>query len=202
MGDPNVIKDELITTLAKLVNSAGWDLQSLPGLVKRVITEEMWPERVVRITHETARFKSFAEFVTTPPPAGLGTNVETLERLCRDDAEALTLLRQVTTRPRGGDTRSAEAAINTYNVSIDRNAHGNARAYTLDRLSRERPDLYQQVVDKELTANAAAIEAGWRKRKIQLEPEPQSVISFILRHFTAEERATIVRALLGMEGQS
>lgn len=195
MGDPNVIKDELITTLAKLVNSAGWDLQSLPGLVKRVITEEMWPERVVRITHETARFKSFAEFVTTPPPAGLGTNVETLERLCRDDAEALTLLRQVTTRP-----KHIHASDND-NVMINA-GQGNARAYTLDRLSRERPDLYQQVVDKELTANAAAIEAGWRKRKIQLEPEPQSVISFILRHFTAEERATIVRALLGMEGQS
>lgn len=198
MGDPNVIKDELITTLAKLVNSAGWDLQSLPGLVKRVITEEMWPERVVRITHETARFKSFAEFVTTPPPAGLGTNVETLERLCRDDAEALTLLRQVTTRPNYRPAKDdAESSDNV--TTSDR---GNARAYTLDRLSRERPDLYQQVVDKELTANAAAIEAGWRKRKIQLEPEPQSVISFILRHFTAEERATIVRALLGMEGQS
>lgn len=196
MGDPNVIKDELITTLAKLVNSAGWDLQSLPGLVKRVITEEMWPERVVRITHETARFKSFAEFVTTPPPAGLGTNVETLERLCRDDAEALTLLRQVTTRPKHIH------ASDSYIVTITDSDRGNARAYTLDRLSRERPDLYQQVVDKELTANAAAIEAGWRKRKIQLEPEPQSVISFILRHFTAEERATIVRALLGMEGQS
>lgn len=198
MGDPNVIKDELITTLAKLVNSAGWDLQSLPGLVKRVITEEMWPERVVRITHETARFKSFAEFVTTPPPAGLGTNVETLERLCRDDAEALTLLRQVTTRPVGAN----QYTEGSDNVTILNSDRGNARAYTLDRLSRERPDLYQQVVDKELTANAAAIEAGWRKRKIQLEPEPQSVISFILRHFTAEERATIVRALLGMEGQS
>lgn len=198
MGDPNVIKDELITTLAKLVNSAGWDLQSLPGLVKRVITEEMWPERVVRITHETARFKSFAEFVTTPPPAGLGTNVETLERLCRDDAEALTLLRQVTTRPNYRPAKDDAGSSDNVTTS-DR---GNARAYTLDRLSRERPDLYQQVVDKELTANAAAIEAGWRKRKIQLEPEPQSVISFILRHFTAEERATIVRALLGMEGQS
>ncbi len=199
MGDPNVIKDELITTLAKLVNSAGWDLQSLPGLVKRVITEEMWPERVVRITHETARFKSFAEFVTTPPPAGLGTNVETLERLCRDDAEALTLLRQVTTRP---NYRPAKDDAGSNDNVMSNAGQGNSRAYTLDRLSRERPDLYQQVVDKELTANAAAIEAGWRKRKIQLEPEPQSVISFILRHFTAEERATIVRALLGMEGQS
>lgn len=46
---------------------------------------------------------------------------------------------------------------------------GNSRAYTLDRLEKERPDLYARVKADELSANKAAIEAGWRKPKTPLE---------------------------------
>lgn len=42
-------------------------------------------------------------------------------------------------------------------------AQGTSRAYTLTRLESERPDLYERVCRKELSANAAAIEAGFRK---------------------------------------
>jgi len=41
---------------------------------------------------------------------------------------------------------------------------GNSRAYTLTRLKREAPELFKRVVDGELSANAAAIEAGFRKK--------------------------------------
>lgn len=196
MEPSSVMKDEVVTRLAQLVNSTGWELKNLPSMVKRVITENMWPERVVRITGELARFNSFGEFVTTAPPAGLGTDIDTLERLCRDDAEAITLLRQATTNPKHVHTPDAN------NISINEPKHGTSRAYTLDRLTRERPDLYARVVNKELTANAAAIEAGWRKRKVQLDPEPQAVVSFILRHFSDEQRAYIVAALLDVEAQA
>lgn len=189
----SVMKDEVVTSLARLVNSTGWELKSLPEMVKRVINEDMWPERIVRVTGELARFKTFTEFVTTHPPAGLGTDVDTLERLCRDDAEAITLLRQATTRPVG---KPSGDVVNHDNVM---NKQGNTRAYTLDRLSRERPDLYQRVVGKELSANAAAIEAGWRKRAVSVQADPDAAINFILRHFSDEERAYIVRALLGLE---
>jgi hypothetical protein len=43
------------------------------------------------------------------------------------------------------------------------------RAYTLSRLRRERPDLFDRVKAKELSANAAAIEAGWRKQATPLD---------------------------------
>lgn len=190
MEPSSVMKDEIITSLARDINSTGWELRSIPGLVKRVINENMWPERIVRVTGEIATFKTFAEFVTTAPPAGLGTDIDTLERLCRDDAEAITLLRQATTNPKHVHVPDSD------NVTITPD-RGNTRAYTLDRLSRERPDLYERVINKELSANAAAIEAGWRKRKVQLDPEPDAVVTFILRHFSDEERAYIVRALLG-----
>jgi hypothetical protein len=53
--------------------------------------------------------------------------------------------------------------------NIMRSKQGTSRAYTLDRLARERPDLFEQVRAGELSANAAAIEAGFRKRPTPLE---------------------------------
>jgi hypothetical protein len=46
---------------------------------------------------------------------------------------------------------------------------GNRRAYTLDRLKRNNPELFAKVVNGELSANAAAIEAGFRKKLSALE---------------------------------
>lgn len=43
------------------------------------------------------------------------------------------------------------------------------KAYTLDRLQRESPELFEQVKAGELSANAAAIKAGFRKRKTPLD---------------------------------
>ena len=46
---------------------------------------------------------------------------------------------------------------------------GTSRAYALTRLKKERPDLFDRVCAKELSANAAAIEAGWRKKATAAE---------------------------------
>jgi hypothetical protein len=197
MEPSSVMKDEIVTSLARLVNSTGWELKNLPGMVKRVITENMWPERVVRITGEIATFKTFGEFVTTPPPAGLGTDIETLKRLCRDDEEVITLLRQATTNPNYRPAKD-EAGSN-HNIITSKPEQGTSRAYILDRLTRERPDLYARVVNKELSARAAGIEAGFVPDTATVAKEPQAVVSFILRYFNDEERAYIVRALLGLD---
>jgi len=41
---------------------------------------------------------------------------------------------------------------------------GNSRDYTLARLKRDRPDLAEMVIGGAMSANAAAIEAGFRRR--------------------------------------
>jgi hypothetical protein len=50
------------------------------------------------------------------------------------------------------------------NVTI-KPERGNGKSYTVSRLKRESPELFAQVVAGELSANAAAIKAGWRKVK-------------------------------------
>lgn len=49
------------------------------------------------------------------------------------------------------------------------NLVGNTVAYTLARLHRDEPELAARVKAGELSANAAAIEAGWRKKPRTLE---------------------------------
>jgi len=56
-----------------------------------------------------------------------------------------------------------------YNVRDLQVTCGNGKAYTLSRLKRETPELFASVVRGELSANAAAVKAGWRKVKTPLE---------------------------------
>jgi hypothetical protein len=67
---------------------------------------------------------------------------------------------------------------------------GNA-AYTVARLKRDRPDLAERVVAGELSANAAAIEAGFRKKATPLEALRRS-----WSRATADERETFLQEVI------
>jgi hypothetical protein len=92
-------------------------------------------------------------FVETVPPDGLGTKLDLIERIIRDDAEVLELFREVTTGKAG---RPAKTISDNVTIKSER---GNARPYLLTRLKRSNPELFAKVVAGELSANAAAIEA-------------------------------------------
>ena len=60
--------------------------------------------------------------------------------------------------------------------------------YIIGRLKRDRPDLAQRVVDGDLTANAAAIEAGFRRRLVQVPADDvDAAMKTLLRHFSPSE---------------
>jgi|GEM_PF-5094424 len=85
----------------------------------------------------------FPRFVTTQPLAGLGCDVDTLKRICRDDLEALDALDKalLTASPHGGDRRSDDfkGDIVTLETDPDTGDRGNTRAYSLRRLRSEQP---------------------------------------------------------------
>ena len=68
---------------------------------------------------------------------------------------------------------------------------GRGVTYTLRRLKRDRPDLLERVVSGELSANAAAVEAGFRKR-----PSAFDRLTAAWAQATAKER----RAFLAKAG--
>jgi hypothetical protein len=98
-----------------------------------------------------------------------------VEKLIADDAEALAAYRDALVGKKHVHTDAD-------NVSI-KPKHGNSLTYTLDRLKRERPALFKRVVAGELSANAAAIAAGWR-----VKPTPLDRVLKLLPQLTPAER--------------
>jgi hypothetical protein len=93
-------------------------------------------------------------------------DLKALLKQANTDYDTLVLWRRAITPPK-------HLHHDTDNISIKEH-HGNALAYTLDRLERERPELYARTLlpkeDKaRLSANAAAIKAGFRKKPTPLQ---------------------------------
>jgi hypothetical protein len=91
--------------------------------------------------------------------------------------------------------KAAEHGTNQYTGGGDNvtsiKERGNTAAYTLARLKRDRPDLAERVVAGELSANAAAIEAGFRKKQTPLEALRRS-----WSRATADERETFLQEVI------
>ena len=151
--------------------------------------------------------KTFREFIEAPPFKGLGEKLSDIERLIADDPVAMVRMRALVVAGHGGDRKSDK--IKADNISLDSDLFpppepakkkadaGTSRAYTLTRLKNERPDLFKRVVNEELTANAAAIEAGWRKKETAIEAAKRAVQKMtqedqleFFKWFCSEERGS------------
>ena len=151
--------------------------------------------------------KTFREFVEAKPLRGLGESVADIERLLSDEPEALARLREELAGKQGNPEWNAEhskSAI-TNNVSNStqsdlftpqskpkRNTqHGNRKDYTLSRLKKHAPELFERVKAGELSANAAALQAGFRK-----QPSPLEIVQKNLPKLTDGERFALARDIL------
>jgi hypothetical protein len=163
-------KGTLVEGLWHAVDDAANNLEAVPRSIKRVIETEAWREREHR--GRVFKHKTFLDFITTKPLAGCGWPPEKVEALLKDEPEVLALWRKATTGKPGA-----------HNNNVIRNRQGNSRAYALDRLKRERPDLFNKVIAKEMSANAAANEAGFRK-----PPSPLKQLRKAWKVATPDER--------------
>ncbi len=92
---------------------------------------------------------------------GLGTTVRRLQQLCQDRKDVRDLIDQARQRGSGGDHRSDHYKTTVDNVHGDiERPTGNSTEAALRRLRKDRPDLHQRVINKELSSHAAMIEAG------------------------------------------
>jgi hypothetical protein len=78
------------------------------------------------------------------------------------------------------------------NITIER---GTRAAYTLARLDRDAPELAAKVRAGDLSANAAAIEAGFRIKTFTVPLDADRAAAALKRYFTAGQLAKL-RALL------
>jgi hypothetical protein len=186
MVDPLKYNADLVESLGGALRSGQAGLHSIPGLLDQILTDQLWREFTTRLgAHVT--YDRFEDFVTTPMVRGLGTDVDTVRRIVRDNARLLDLLDQALQRP-----SSIHPASN--NITPNR-ALGTSREQALRKLRKDRPDLHARVIDGELSPHAAAVEAGFRKRTITMPREPDAAARALRRHFDATELAAIAKAL-------
>lgn len=172
-----------VRDLASSISSGGRALANVPDAVKQVIATDAWRHYLTDSGREF-HHDNFESFATTAPFGGLGCkDIGQLDRLCADDPEARRLLQEVRKGKRGRKPPE-EKPTNGRKLNP---IHGNTQGYTLDRLHRDHPELYRRVVDGELSANAAAIEAGFRKRLVQVEPTVDGVFRMVQKRFTDEQ---------------
>jgi len=140
-------------------------LSTFPKLLRRIINERAWESRRVP-GKGVVTMQSLRELVTTAPITGWGEDPAKIEAVIRDDAEVLAMWREAM-KQKSHDRGNQHTGGKVDNVTPARK--GNSRAYTVSRLQREVPKLFAKVAAGEISANAAAIKAGFRKHKSPLD---------------------------------
>lgn len=169
----SALKDNgaLVETLWHAVDEGAGTLEAVPALVRKVLETGAWQRRAYR--GRVFEHERFLDFITARPLAGCGWPPEKVEALIRDDAETLAMWRVATTGKQGAH----------HDNIMMRAKQGTSRAYTLAKLSVRSPALHAAVVAGELSANAAAIQAGFRKK-----PTPFEQVAKLIPKLSAAEK--------------
>ena len=166
----------------------GKKIDNIPGLIEQLLAEDIWKEVYIEETERTITYNNFEDFVTTPPPEGLGTKVKELERLMGKDNEAFDLLSNALQGKPGpklkANQRAGEIPDEENNI---KRREGNSRFMNIRRLRENHPELLQRVLDKEITVNVAMIEAGYKKKRITVYAEVEPVAQKLKTEFSKKE---------------
>lgn len=190
MTDPKA-NNVLVETLGSSLKHGGSALSDVPDLLKRVLAENAWREFVTRRGEHVAHSR-FADFVTTPPLKGLGSDIALVERIVAADDEAAELLR---------DALKEKPGPKSSRNNITRTVSGTGRSYSLQRLHKDAPELHDEVLAGNLSAHAAMVQAGFRPKTISVPvTRPDAVARALLKYMSADDIAQLIVALLGKTG--
>jgi hypothetical protein len=187
-----------------LLNALYWSVRdgkkidNIPGLIEQLLAEDIWKEVYVEETERTVTYERFEDFVSAPPPEGLGAKVRDLERLIGDDEATLNLLDAALQGKPGnpiGNNQHTRGNVDNVNASEVWRPTGNSRVQGIRRLRKDRPDLLQRVFDKEMSVNEAMIEAGFRKKQLTVMKDVELVSSMLKREFDQEDLDRIIELL-------
>jgi len=174
----------VVNSAAQMLSSGDVNLDTLPQLILRIINEEMWRQRAIpQQRWELSReFGSFEEFVTADPLDGLHTTVRALKDLCRRDVRAVDAIDRATQHEHGGDRSKSN------NIPLAPTPAGTSQAKALRRLRKDRSDLHARVLAGEISAHAAAVEAGFRRPTFTVRADnAKSAERAIRSHMNAEQ---------------
>ena len=159
-------KGQLAQSTVQCFTRVTGSLDNLPGLIKKVIKERVWERR--SNYGKIIELRNLRELITLSPIQGWGQDPRKIEAVIKDDPEALSMYRE------------AMKGVNQYdmpnnNVIRQETKQGNSRAYSIDRVKREAPELAEDVLSGKMSPNAALVKAGIREnRQIYIPREPKA----------------------------
>ena len=149
------------------------------------------------IQNKRDRHEAYKSFIERPIlDGGLGTTNEEFIHHFRDFDDVLLKHRELWSKGKGGDVKSKNAKINSNNITIDNSIdRGTSRAYSIQRLKDSgNTELAQKVMAKELSANAAMIQAGLKLPTITVRQEEKDFARVLRKLFTNEQIDAICNA--------
>ena len=191
-GLNDIEREQICSTASECLRHGVGRLANFPGLLKRIISIRAWERRQIR-TGEVVELRSLSELITRPPLEGWGEDPSKVEAVIKDDPEALVLFREAM-KPSVG----RKPAESVDNVNALPTPKGNSKSYTVSRLKRQSPELFQQVVAGELSANAAAVKAGIRKNRQVYVPKDAAALVDKLRELFGDEFIEQLREALAV----
>jgi len=185
------------------------------GKSTRVIAEELGvPQKTVardstesvdspeNVTGKDGK-KRPANKVPAFPFKGLGMTLEDLKVIAQGSIEALDAIDRATMRGRGaqpGNSNAASVDKTNGNIVPIRQPKGNSARRALRKLRTEgergndqAADLHRQLLAGQVSANAAMIQAGFRKRSKSYTGEPLERARKAFQDLTEEERRAFLK---------
>ena len=138
------------------------------------------------ILNKRSRHEAYKSFIETPIlEGGLGSSHEDFVKYFRDHEDVLVKHRDLWSKGIGKNyiTNNISNIINKRNT-----IQGTRVDYSIDRLNKSgHVDLANKVIAKEISANAAMIQVGFRKPTITVKQETDDFIRVIKNIFTPEQ---------------
>lgn len=187
--------EDFIISLAKIINTYGSKSYTAAEGIEYIIDNNLWQERDPSPgLLENRSFRNFQEFCAAPTPWGLNTNYQIIVDLCHREPK---ILHKVTEAGKIGPKFNGNQYVAADdNIMHTNTEQGTSKAYGLQRLHNERPDLYELVIEKEMSVNAAMVKAGLRPKTYTVRKDPDDFVRKIKNIFTQEEIDYIASKIL------
>ena len=170
----------IVAALGSAVSHGNENVAQIPALLVQIVNDDRWRHFITKLGDEVT-YTRFADFAATAPTAGLGISVEVLRKLVQDDPVAVDALDRATQGKHGGDRSKLD------NIQLAEAPTGTSEAATVRRLRKDRPDLHAKYLANEISANAAAILAGFRPKTFTVRTDkPDSIVATLRRQLDPE----------------
>lgn len=182
---------DIITATQKALQENYSRMGNIPFMILKIIEEDKWR---VREFDQLPRkeFSYFSDFIQADLPYGLRTEWKVIQYLIKPYPKIELAVAKALTMESGSSGHIDSSLVDP---EIPRVKKTDKQQY-LQRLERDRPDLLEKVNEGEMTVNKAIIEAGYRKPRIKMIVDPESVAKILKVKFNPVQIDELIRLLL------